>query len=143
MPTESVGFTRRAARRIADAVRAVESLGDPYAGKRPGVVRNPPQQLFAVLVSIDGGSAGSITETCSWTYTVETDAGVVLGNELSPQKCRLPNVPYVETPDESWGAGFYDKSGEFVLWDANECPEVEDPCPEEMGEFSFVAPEGE
>lgn len=119
-------FTERAARRVFAAVRKIEALADPKGSRRHVVDRHPAQQLFAVRVTIDGGAAGSASTTCSWTYTVNLDSGYVLGEEMTPQKCRLPNVPYETTPDDTWGAGFFDKAGEFVLWDANECPQVEE-----------------
>ena len=93
------------------------------------LIAQPPQQLFAVRVEIDGGSAGTVSTSCSWTYTVTSDAGFEYGTELTPARRRLPNVPYTTTPADSWGAGFFDKDGEFVLWDANETPDLEDPCP--------------
>lgn len=129
-------FSVATARRILTAVRDVENArnGKKVLKGTEGLERRPPQQLFAVRVTIDSGSAGSVSASCTWTYTVTSDAGFEYGTMLTPQKCRLPNVPYVETPAGSWGAGFFDKNGVFVLWDANECPEVEDPCEEGGGE---------
>lgn len=121
----SLGF----ARRVSEAVRQSEAdARGPKVGRRRGLEQSQQQRMFGVRVTIDGGSAGSVSTTCSWTYTVELDSGYVLGEELTPQKRRLPNVPYTSTPADSWGAGFFDKNGAFVLWDANELPEVEDPC---------------
>jgi hypothetical protein len=119
-------LTERAAKRIFAAVRRIEGMVAAPPPQRNQVDRHPPQIMFAVRVTIDGGSAGSASTTCSWTYTVTMDSGYLLGEEMSPEKCRLPNVPYVTTPDDSWGAGFFDKAGVFVLWDANECPQVEE-----------------
>lgn len=119
-------LTERAARRIFSAVRKIEGLVGAAPPQRQQVDRHPPQILFAVRVTIDGGAAGSASTTCSWTYTVTMDSGYLLGEEMAPAKCRLPDVPYAATPAGSWGAGFFDKNGEFTLWDANECPLVEE-----------------
>lgn len=131
-----VNFTPRAARKIIDVVRQVS--GDvPVKGgdKQANYGRTMPQMLFAVRVTKDGGSAGTVSASCTFTYTCTLDSGFELGTLKSPQKCRLPNTPYTQPADGSWGAGFYDKDGTFVLWDANECPQVEDPCPEASTEL--------
>jgi hypothetical protein len=73
-----------------------------------------------VLCTLDGGSAGSQTQTCSWTYTVHTLEGVLLGQQMTPQKRRPDNMPFTPTPDETVGTGYYDLDGEFILFDANE-----------------------
>jgi hypothetical protein len=77
-------------------------------------------QRFDVLCTIDGGSAGSLTTTCDWTYTVTTMDGEPLGTTLSPTRRRLINTPYTITPDDTIGEGTYDINGDFVLRDANE-----------------------
>ena len=123
---KTVRLTERAAKRIFSAVRRIEGMAAAPPPQRHQVDRHPPQILFAVRVTIDGGAAGSASTTCSWTYTVTTDSGYLLGEEMQPARCRLPNVPYAATPAGSWGAGFFDKGGAFVLWDANECPLVEE-----------------
>lgn len=117
-------LTQRLVRRLIGAARAIEGSVQPMDPRQHLVKRKPPQQLFAVRVSVDGGAAGDATTTCTWTYTVTLDSGFELGTGMTPEKCRLPMVPYVETADETWGAGFFDKVGAFVLWDANECPVV-------------------
>lgn len=118
-------ITDRAFKRIISAVRRIDALA-PKPNTRYAVKRNPPQQVFAVLCTIDGGSAGSASATCSYTYTVTLHSGYVLGEHLTPARRRFANTPYTETPAESWGCGFFDKDGEFVLLDANELPQTEE-----------------
>lgn len=123
-----VRFKLPTAKRILRAVGRVEA-SDRTPTPGGGTIAQPPQQLFAVRVTIDGGSAGSISADCSFTYKAVSDDGFLYGEHLTPARRRLHHVPYTTTPDNSWGAGFWDKTGTFVLWDANETPDVEDPCP--------------
>lgn len=127
MPIPSSKFLDRMRRTILAVEGADSSSALPEKIARDRALR--AQTLFAVRVTIDGGSAGSVSATCSYTYTAKSDAGYQFGTGLSPQRRRLTNVPYTATPANSWGAGFFDKNGDFVLWDANETPQVEDPCP--------------
>jgi hypothetical protein len=123
-----VKFTPEAARRIAAVVRDAEAAPRDLQTTPPRsrISRRPPQLLFAVKCFKDGGAAGSSSTTCSWTYTAKLEAGFQLGTGLSPERLRYPNTPY-ETPNAGgvWGAGFFDKNGDFVLWDANEIPQTE------------------
>ncbi len=130
------GFTDRAAKKIVETVRKVSATVPTKGGaQRSRDLKTMPQLLFAVRVSVDGGASGSASTSCSFTYAAELDDGFELGTGLTPKKCRLPNVPYTAPADGTWGAGFYDKDGAFQLWDANECPQVEDPCPEASTEL--------
>lgn len=132
----TVRLTSRAGKKLKDLFRKDDrSKRNLVPDEFTAVLRVMPQTIFAVRVTKDGGSAGTVSATCSFTYTVELDSGFELGTGLTPQKCRLPNTPYTQPDDGSWGAGFYDKNGDFVLWDANECPQVEDPCPESSTEL--------
>lgn len=125
-------FTTATAGRIARAVRGVE--GQRRDGRsaelhaaQPRVVPNP---TFAVKCSIDGGSGGSASTTCSFTYTVTTLSGRTLGEEMTPQQRRHENVPYTTTPNEAIGVAYFDEAGTFRLWSANELPALEDCEPE-------------
>lgn len=127
--TTTAKFSLSAARRVMRTVRTIERTPRDLLGAKAtrdqGLI---PQTLFAVRVYIDGGTAGTASTTCSWTYTVKRDSGHVFGTSMTPQRRRFPNTPYTTTPDGAWGAGFFDKTGTFVLWDANELPATE-ACP--------------
>lgn len=97
-----------------------------------------PGAMFAVLVTIDGGDAGSEEANCSWTYTVTDLRGRLLGLAKSPYKRRLPQTPYTETPTDTVGQAFYDVLGVLQLYDANETPQVEEPCDPEAIDGGFV-----
>ncbi|MBX3378374.1 MAG: hypothetical protein KF678_15375 [Phycisphaeraceae bacterium] len=107
----------------------IEPLGDREDADRPWcIVRlgdQDPQRLFSVLVTVDGGSAGSGTTTCSWTYTLKTERGKVIATQKTPEAHRLPNVPYVETPEDSVGFAWYDHDSYLRLLWANEQPALE------------------
>jgi hypothetical protein len=85
-----------------------------------------PGGQFAVLVYIDGGSAGSSSTDCTYTYTVRTLGGKLLGTAMTPQKRRFSSVPYSETPDATPGLAYYRNDGTVVLFDANEVPDLLD-----------------
>lgn len=88
--------------------------------------RRPAGGLFAVTVTIDGGSAGDASTTCSFTYEVKDLYGVVIGEDMTPEKRRYPMVPYSTTPDDSPGTAYYDQDGTLHLFDANELDQVEE-----------------
>lgn len=83
-------------------------------------------EAFGVTCTIDGGAAGSASATCTYTYTVKDLYGVIIGQELTPEKRRFPEVPYTTTPDDSPGIAYYDEEGDLQLFDANELPQVEE-----------------
>jgi len=85
-----------------------------------------PGGSFTVKVYIDGGSSGSSSTTCSYTYTVKTLSGKIVGTALSPEKRRYESVPYTTTPDGSTGMAYFDGDGVLHLWDANELPDLID-----------------
>jgi hypothetical protein len=104
------------------------------------VVRLGDQQPggdFTVRITVDGGSAGSDEETCSWTYTVKSLRDKVIGTSLSPTAHRKPNIPYVETPADSDGVAYYNQNGQLVLLWANEQEDVES-CEGDGGPSEFV-----
>lgn len=86
----------------------------------------PAGEVFAVTVTIDGGSAGSASADCSWTYTVKDLDGTVIGSTMTPQLRRFPEVPYTTTPSDSPGEAYYDEDGVLRLFNANELPQVEE-----------------
>lgn len=82
-----------------------------------------PGGTFDVKVTIDGGAAGP---PCSWTYSVATIRGKVIGTGLTPEAIRWENLQYAETPDGARGLASYDQDGALVLVWANEVPLNED-----------------
>lgn len=124
----SVKFSVDQGRRIAAVVRAHEKrVPDATSPLSPALEdRQIPNQIFAVKVYIDGGSAGSGSTTCSFTYTVKNLAETVtLGTAKSPKVRRLVNVPYTTTPNGSIGSAYFDEAGALQLFDANETPDLE------------------
>lgn len=85
--------------------------------------------VFPVTVTIDGGSAGSISTTCSYTYEVKALDTSVIGTAMTPEKRRFPNTPYTATPANSPGLAYFDSDGALHLFDANELPDSEEECP--------------
>jgi len=80
---------------------------------------NNATHTFIVKVTKDGGSSGSFSSTCSYTYTCKTLSGDSLGTGISPETHRITNVAYTAPGDNSYGIGFYD--GEtFKLYSAAE-----------------------
>ncbi len=76
--------------------------------------------MFAVGLTEDGGSAGNASTQCSFTYTVKTlDAATTLGTAMTPGKQR-PTVGAMLSGGGLAGAGYYDTTSTFVLFDANE-----------------------
>lgn len=124
-----VKITTDGFRRIAKAVREVEGTrrdlnGGPY--DYSSNERRIPNQLFAVYVTRDGGSAGGGGEDCDWTYEVSTLSGRLLGTEMTPKKRRDPGMEYTETPSSTIGSAYFDEFGIFTLYDANETLAYED-----------------
>lgn len=99
--------------------------------------KQAPFIMFAVRVWQDGGTTdGDLTNKCDRTYTVRTaDAtapdtgGKLLGEDMTPLKVRpslgLMLVPPVDG-DGVLGQGYFDGSGTFFLYDANETAEQEE-----------------
>jgi hypothetical protein len=80
------------------------------AGIGPGV-------LFAVTLTQTGGSAGSSSAQCSFTYTVKTLAGDQIGAAIGPQKERLVNAVYTAATQ---GVAYFETDGTLRLWDCDE-----------------------
>ena len=87
-----------------------------------GASRRMPQQvnssdigvLFAVTVAQTGGAAGSSAAGCSFTYTVTSLGGLVLGTSISPQNspARIVNV---SCNVGSVGAAYWNVSGTSTM----------------------------
>lgn len=128
MDNSVANFSGEQGLRIGRAVQAVERAvqaggSEAYPDLLGWFTPNPH---FAVKCTKDGGSAGSDSTTCSWTYTVKALDGTVLGAAISPTKYRLPNHEYVDLPADSIGAAYFDETGTLRLWDAGEIPASED-----------------
>ena len=76
--------------------------------------------IFRVLVTKDGGAAGSDAADCSFTYGVTSCAGATLGAGMTPKRPRLTKVEYEEPSAASPGLGYYDSDGAFQLYEAIE-----------------------
>ena len=84
---------------------------------------------FAVRVRQAGGSAGSATTQCSFTYEVYSLAGEILADSvvtpMTPQHPR-PSVGRMVAPsNDSYGIAFLEETEVLVLWDVGEVPAVE------------------
>jgi hypothetical protein len=67
-----------------------------------------PPAMMPVKVTVDGGTAGSDSTTCSFTYTVASLAGSQLGTAKTPLRHRYTNVEHNEPAAASYGQAFYD-----------------------------------
>lgn len=97
--------------------------------------------MFAVRLWRDGGtSSGDTTTKCNRTYTVRTEdataideGGTLLGTAMSPLRVR-PTVGMMLCPSDTGagtvGQGYYNASGTFILYDANETEENSAECDE-------------
>jgi hypothetical protein len=121
--TRKARITVDQARRLGRVVSHAETeLDAGPASRGRGGTRRTAGVHFVVVCTIDGGLAGSISTTCSWTYTVTSPLGHTYGEEMTPERRRLVNVPYTETPANTRGVGYFDEDGEFRLYCANETP---------------------
>ena len=75
--------------------------------------------MFAVDLTQTGGSAGDKSTQASWTYTAKSLSGETLGTGLTPKRQR-PTVGKMQSGNGTVGLGYYDASGNFQLYDANE-----------------------
>ena len=83
-------------------------------------------QLFPVKVYKTGGATGDKTTKCAYVYTVKAlDETTELGTSMTPAKPRQTVGYYTAPSDGDYGLGFYDATGTFVLFDANEIPDAE------------------
>lgn len=87
---------------------------------------NKHGDLFAVTVEIDGGLPGSVSTTCTFTYTVRAQDGTIIGEDMTPEVRRFPETIYTEPEGEQPGTAYYGPDGTLQLFDANELPEIEE-----------------
>ena len=116
----NVMLTSEAASRIIAATRIIENQrGSNHPGASPQPPRDglPPEVCFYVDLTQTGGSAGSATTTCSFTYTVALDS-VNLGTSVAVSGARIPNC---EMTAGTLGIACF-KAGELVLLWAAEVP---------------------
>jgi hypothetical protein len=77
----------------------------------------PPNCYFPVLCTVDGGSAGSSSTTCSFTYTLKTQDGFTIATAKTPEAPRIPNNVYATPAADSAGVAWIDKNGVVqLLW---------------------------
>ena len=116
----NVMLTSEAAARIIAATRIIENQrGSNHPGASPQPPRDglPPEVCFYVDLTQTGGSAGSATTTCSFTYTVALDS-VNLGTSVAVSGARIPNC---EMTAGTLGIACF-KAGALVLLWADEVP---------------------
>lgn len=114
------------AKDVNDLARIANDIRFPLRRGRPDTTRqlSVDSDIFAVDLTQTGGSAGSYSETCSFTYTAyrREDTTTSLGTELSPVMERLPNCPLTAA---TVGIGRYKNDGSFELLYAAESPTTE------------------
>jgi len=89
----------------------------------------PRWHPFMVLLTKDGGSAGSDAATCSFTYTVKSLQEHELATGKTPKRPRLTNVEYEQPSADSPGLAYYDADGNLQLYEAVEEFPKETTCP--------------
>jgi len=90
-----------------------------FDGEEVIIIDMTSQGLFPVKVTQTGGSAGSKTTKCSFTYTVDSIGGEELATVQTPSKNR-PVVGKMKAPTaDDYGLAFYN-GATLVLYDANE-----------------------
>lgn len=93
------------------------------AGTLIALSNNPsePRTIFPVTLTQTGGSTGTSTAYCSWTYTVKDLAtpANVLATAKAPQNSRARIVKAACTAG-TIGSAYRDSGGLIVLWDCDE-----------------------
>lgn len=94
--------------------------------------------MFAVRVRKDGGINGTATTLATFTYSVWTLCGAVLGTAMTPQHPRpMGALKYINEEGYSssssqvgdgYGVGFFNIDGSFKLWSAGEVLADPDYC---------------
>lgn len=75
--------------------------------------------LFAVTVEQTGGSAGTQTAYCTFSYTVKGSSGNTLATGLQPENSRA-RIFKIQCTAGSKGTAYYDAGGTLHLWDCDE-----------------------
>jgi hypothetical protein len=78
-----------------------------------------PIGLFPVFLEKVGGSNGTDTDPCSFTYDVADVNGQPLGSAMAPLTARVA-AGMVDPDGAEHGEGFYNPSGTFILWRVHE-----------------------
>ncbi len=102
-----------AARRFREPDRFVDTfrlIGSGAAGE-PSAYGS----VFPVICNRIGGSAGSFSETCSFTYNVTTLGGVTVGEGMAPRQERIPYTTYM-TGSNAIGLAYRDEYGTAHLY---------------------------
>lgn len=92
--------------------------------KKYVMIANPPAML-PVKVKQSDGVAGDSDTTCTFTYTVKSLGGTILGTAMSPLWPRFSDTTYVAPASDSYGVAFYD-TGVLKLWQTLEHPAQSD-----------------
>ena len=118
-------------RKVVAAFRRAGGIFPPPPPRRPSATPLPYGTLFAVRLWQDGGTTdGDEATQCDRTYTAKEldavegdDTALVYGTELTPVQGR-PLTGQLDCPATTGegivGVGFFDQTGEFQLWSANE-----------------------
>jgi hypothetical protein len=85
-----------------------------------------PGALFGVKVEKDGGAQGTSSTPATWTYTVRTLLGEVLGGAVALARPRPNGKMTFQAGSSGYGTAFFDNTA-LGLWDAGEIP-VAGPC---------------
>ena len=108
------------ARRIAKAVRRVEAMTLTREGADYGTaVKEAKVWALPVLLTQTGGSAGSGTSGCTFTYTVKNMDGTTLATGVTPD---MQRAAIGLTVAAAIGWAFYDGSRVLRLWWCDEVP---------------------
>ncbi len=121
--TSALNVTGLASRDYATVFNLAEDVAGPCAGQNVLAVGCPVPCIYfgrkstgepalatfagggisVVKVYQDGGTAGSSSATCDYTYTIKDMDGTTLATSLLPSKARLPTCKYTKAPDNSYG----------------------------------------
>jgi len=79
---------------------------------------------FVVKVEMDGGYAGNESEDCSYTYTVKSLSGDVLGTQKTPEAARYPRTEYwyggEDAAHSDYGLACYDNESSDSVSDSDD-----------------------
>lgn len=109
---------------LGNVVGSVDHSETPYALV---VVGATPNQLFRVKVSQTGGSAGSSSAYCSFTYTVKTLGDVTLAMGAAPEASPARIVKMACTA-ATVGSAYFDDAGALKLFYVQEVGSSQENC---------------